>query len=164
MPALDAASPLAAYRAAFEAGDVAGVRACLAPAATLESPITDDFEFAGRDQIAAVMEEVVAVVSLRRFHADVGDARHRVLKGSGVVGGVAIDESIHFHLDADGLIERIELYVRPMPGLVTLAAVLGPRIAGRASPARGIAVRAMLAPLAFMTRSGAKLGARLARP
>ncbi|HST41285.1 MAG TPA: nuclear transport factor 2 family protein [Conexibacter sp.] len=164
MPDLDAASPLAAYRAAFEAGDVAGLRACLAPDATLKSPITDDFEFAGRDQIAAVMEEVVAVVSQRRFHAEIGDGRGRVLKGSGVVGGVAIDESIHFRLDAAGLIERIELYVRPMPGLVTLAAVLGPRIAGRASPARGAAVRVMLAPLAFMTRRGEKLGARLARP
>lgn len=161
---IDTDTPTAAYRAAVEAGDLAALRACLAPAATLKSPITDSFEFEGRDQIADVMEDVFAVVGERRFDADTGDARERVLHGAGVVGGVAIDEVLRISLDDAGLITRIELFVRPLPGLVTLAAELGPRVARRGSPARGRAVRAMLAPLAFATRSGEKIGARLARP
>lgn len=157
-------TPTAAYRAAVEAGDVAALRACLTPTVTLKSPITDQFEFVGREQVAEVMEDVFAVVSERRFLSDTGEAQRRVLVGAGRVGGVAIDEVLLIALDDAGLITRIELYIRPLPGLVTLAAELGPRVARRGSPARGHAVRAMLAPLAFAMRSGEKVGARLARP
>lgn len=164
----DAASvadnPLAAYCAAVEAGDLAALAACLAPAATLKSPITDRFEFEGRQQILDVLADVFAVVSERRVHDVGGSGRERVLKGSGVVGGVAIDESLHVHLGDDGLIERIELYIRPLPGLTALAAALGPRVARRRGPVQAAAVRAMMAPLAFMTRHGEKAGVRLARP
>jgi hypothetical protein len=67
-------------------------------------------------------------------------------------------------LDDDGLIERLELYVRPLPGLTAMAAALGPRVAARHSRPRALVVRAMMAPLALMTRRGEGLGARLARP
>jgi hypothetical protein len=93
-----------------------------------------------------------------------GDDRTRVLKGAGRVGGVEIQEVFLMTLDDDGLITRIELFVRPLPGLTALAAALGPRIAGRRSRARGVAVAAMIRPLAFMTRHGEGVGARLARP
>jgi ketosteroid isomerase-like protein len=161
---IDTDTPTAAYRAAVEAGDLAALRACVAPDVTVKSPITDSFEFHGRDQFVALMEDVVAVIDERRFLADVGDAHHRVLKGAGRVRGVAIDEALFVTLDDDGLITRVELFVRPLPGLTTLAAALGPRVARRRSRARGVAVTAMISPLAFMTRSGEKLGARLARP
>lgn len=157
-------SPTAAYRAAIEAGDLAALEACLAPAVTLKSPITDRFEFDGRAQVLAVLADVFAVVSERRFHRDAGDRRERVLLGSGVVGGVAIEESLHLRLDDDGRVERIELFVRPLPGLTALAAALGPRVARRRGPAQAAAVRALMAPLAFMTRHGEKAGVRLARP
>jgi ferric-dicitrate binding protein FerR (iron transport regulator) len=157
-------APTAAYRAAFEAGDLVALGACIAPDATLKSPITDSFEFHGREQIVAVIGDVIAVVEQRRFVADVGDARHRLLKGVGRVRGVALDDAILVTLDDAGLIARMELFVRPLPALTTLAAVLGPRVARRRSRARGVAVAAMIAPLAFMMRSGEKLGARLARP
>jgi hypothetical protein len=58
----------------------------------------------------------------------------------------------------------MELFIRPMAALVNLAAILGPRVARRRSPARARAVRAMLAPLAFATRKGEGVGSRLARP
>lgn len=157
-------TPAAAYRAAAEAGDVDAVVACFSPDVTLKSPITDSFEFRGADQLRALMEDVFAVVSERRFLADVGDERTRVLKGTGRVGRVTIQEAFLVTLDDDGLIERIELFVRPLPGLTALAAALGPRVARRRSRARAVAVAALIRPLAFMTRSGEGLGARLARP
>jgi len=157
-------SPLAAYCAAVEAGDLGRLRACLAPQVTLKSPITDRFEFVGVDQVLDVMADVFAVVSDRRLHEACGEGRERVLKGGGVVGGVALEESLHVRLGDDGRVERIELFIRPLPGLTALAAALGPRVARRRGPAQAVAVKAMMAPLAFATRHGERAGVRLARP
>ncbi|ADB49526.1 nuclear transport factor 2 family protein [Conexibacter woesei] len=161
---LDADTPTAAYRAAAEAGDVEAAVACVAPDVTLKSPITDSFAFHGRDQFRVLMEDVFAVLEDRRYVADVGDDRTRMLKGTGRVNGIAIEEAFLVTLNGDGLIERVELFVRPLPGLTALAAALGPRVARRRSRSRAIAVAAMIKPLAFMTRSGEGIGARLARP
>lgn len=158
------ATPTAAYRAAVEAGDVDAVVACMAPDVVLSSPITDRFAFHGHAQLRPLMEDVFAVVQDRRNHADVGDDRTRLLRASGRVGKTAIEEALMITLDDDGLITRIDLFVRPMPGLTALAAALGPRVAGRRGRARGLLVRAMIAPLAFMTRSGEGIGSTLARP
>jgi SnoaL-like protein len=157
-------TPTAAFRAATDAADPDAVVACCSEDVTLKSPITDGFEFRGRAQLRDLMEDVFAVVGERRYSADVGDERTRVLKAHGRVGGVAIDETLFVTLADDGLIERIELFIRPLPGLITLAAELGPRVARRRSGARAVAVAAMIRPLAFATRSGEGLGARLARP
>lgn len=157
-------TPTAAYRAAVDAGDVEALLACVTPDVTLKSPITDQFEFRGAAQLRDLMEDVFAVVGERRFHADLGDDRHRVLRASGRVRGIAVEESIHVTLGADGLIERIELFFRPLPGLTALAAALGPRVARRRGRAQGAVVAALMAPLAFMTRHGEKAGVRLARP
>ncbi|MDO8188355.1 nuclear transport factor 2 family protein [Conexibacter sp. JD483] len=161
---MESTTATAAYCAAVDAGDLEALRATLAPGVTLKSPITDSFEFSGREQVLAVMREVFVVTSERRFSADAGDARQRVLTGHAKVRGVALDESVHVTLDEAGLITRLVLFIRPLPALTTLAAELGPRVARQNSPARAVAVRAMLGPLAFMMRSGEKLGARLAHP
>lgn len=161
---IDSDTPLAAYRAASEAGDVDAVMACISPDVTLKSPITDSFAFHGHEQFRVLMEDVFAVIEDRRYVADVGDERMRVLKGTGRVGKVRIEEAFLVTLDDAGLIERVELFVRPLPGLTALAAALGPRVARRRGRGRAIAVAAMIKPLAFMTRSGEGLGARLARP
>jgi len=158
------ATPTAAYRAAVEAGDVDALVACLAPDVVLSSPITDRFVFRGHAQLRDVMEDVFAVVHDRRNHADVGDDRTRLLQASGRVGRTRIEEALLITLDDAGLIVRIDLFVRPLPGLTALAAALGPRVAARHGRARGVLVKAMIAPLALMTRHGEGIGSRLARP
>lgn len=157
-------SPLAAYRAAAEAKDVAAMVACLAPGVTLSSPITDAFQFRGHDQLRALLEDVYATVTDVRYLADAGDDRTRLLVLEARVGRQRIDEAMLVTLDADGLIDHMQLFIRPLPGLTALAAGLGPRVARRHSRARALAVRAMIAPLAFMTRHGEGAGARLAAP
>ena len=68
-------------------------------------------------------------------------------------------------LDDDGLIaEMEELAVRPMPGLMAVAAALGPRVARRRSRLRGIAVRALIGPLAFVATRGEGVSVKLAAP
>jgi hypothetical protein len=160
----DTDAPTATYRRAAERKDVPGMLACLAPDAVLKSPITDGFDFRGLEQLAPLFEDVFAVVDDVRYTADVGDDRTRMLRLEARVGRQRLDEAMLVQLAPDGRITHMELFIRPMPGLTALAAALGPRVAGRRSRARALAVRAMIAPLAFATRHGEGLGSRLARP
>jgi hypothetical protein len=162
MIALD--SPLAAYRAAAESHDVPAMLACIAADATLVSPITDAFAFRGRGQLSALFEDVFAVMQDVRYVADVGDARTRVLTLEARVGRQRIDEAMLVTLDDAGLIVHMQVFIRPLPGLTALAAALGPRVAARRSRTRALAVRAMIAPLAFLTRRGEGTASRLAAP
>jgi ketosteroid isomerase-like protein len=157
-------TPLTAYRAAFLAGDLDAVVACLSPDVVLHSPITDAFAFRGRAQLRALMEDVHAVVTETTYTLDVGDDRRRVLRLSARVGRQRLDETMVVELDDDGLIASIELFVRPLPGLTALAAALGPRVAARRSRTRALLVRALIAPLAFATARGEGAGSRLAAP
>jgi hypothetical protein len=157
-------SPLTSYIAAAEARDTPAMVACLAPEVVLASPITDRFTFAGRDQLAVLLDDVYAVLTDVRHVEDVGDARTRVLKLEARVSGRPLQETMLVALDDAGLITRMEVYVRPLPALTAMAAALAPRVARRRGRLRAIAVRALLAPLAFMTGRGDGLGARLAAP
>jgi ketosteroid isomerase-like protein len=157
-------SPLAAYRAAAEAQDVAGMLACMREDVVLTSPITDRFTFSGKAQMRDLLEDVHAVVAEVEYRADAGDDTTRVLTLDARVGRQRIGEAMLVTLDDDGLIARMELYVRPLPGLTALAAALGPRVARRKGRGRALAVRLMIAPLAFLTARGEGAGSRLASP
>jgi hypothetical protein len=157
-------SPLAAMRAAGEAGDAAAFAACAAPDVVLRSPITTSFVFRGRDQLRDLMEDVFAVLDDLRYDGDEGNATSRTIHGYATLEGMEVHEVAIVALDDEGLVTEMELFIRPMAALVSLAARLGPRVAQRRSPSRARAVRALLAPLAFATRKGEGLGARLARP
>jgi hypothetical protein len=161
---VDPDSPLAAMRAAGEAGDAAAFAACAAPDVVVRSPITTSFAFRGRDQLRALMEDVFSVFDDLRYDGDEGSATSRTIHGFARLNGMEVHEAAIVTLDDGGLITEMELFIRPMPALVNLAAVLGPRVARRRGRARSVAVRALLAPLALATRKGEGIGARLARP
>jgi hypothetical protein len=157
-------TPLAAYRAAGEAHDVEAMLACMAPAVTLKSPITDSFTFTGKAQMRDLLEDMFSVVEGIRYLADAGDDHTRLLKLEGRVGRQRLDEAMLVTLDDEGWITHMELFVRPLPGLTALGAALGPRVARRRGRLRALAVKAMITPLALMTRHGESVGSRLAAP
>ncbi|MCW2984558.1 MAG: hypothetical protein JWR63_2128 [Conexibacter sp.] len=157
-------SPLAAYRAAAEAHDVDAMVACLRDDVVLRSPISDRFAFRGKAQLRDLLEDVEAAVSEVVYLDDAGDDRTRVLTLEGCVRGQRFGEAMLITLDEDGLIATLQLYVRPLPGVTALAAALGPRVARRHGRMRALAVRAMIAPLAFMTARGEGAASRLAAP
>jgi hypothetical protein len=161
---LTADSPLATYRAAADAHDVDAMVACMRPDVVLRSPITNRFTFSGHEQLRALLTDVYAVVSDVVYLADAGDERTRLLTAEGRVGRQPFTEALLVTLDDEGLIARMELFLRPMPGLTAMAAALGPRVAARRSRPRALLVRAMIGPLAFMTARGEGLGSRLAAP
>jgi beta-glucosidase-like glycosyl hydrolase len=157
-------SPLAAYRAAAEAQDTAAMLACMRADVVLRSPITDRFAFSGQGQMRDLLEDVHAVVAGVTYTADAGDDRTRILTLSARVGRQRLDEAVLVTLDDDGLIATMQLFVRPLPGLTAIAAALGPRVARRRGRIRALAVRAMIAPLAFMAARGEGVASKLASP
>jgi hypothetical protein len=157
-------SPLAAYRAATLAQDTAAMLACMREDVVLRSPITTRFWFSGKAQMGPLLDDVHAVVSAPSFRADTGDDRTRVLVLDGRCGRQEFTELLLVTLDEDGLIAELELAVRPMPGLMAVAAALGPRVARRRSRLRAFAVRALIGPLAFAATRGEGVSVKLAAP
>jgi hypothetical protein len=157
-------SPLSAYRAAYDAHDVDALVATLRPDCRLVSPITDRFAFEGHQQLRNLFEDVLATVDEGAHVLDVGDDHTRAMKLVGRIGKQRFAETLLFTLDDDGLIAEIEIFVRPMPGLLTMAAALGPRVARRRGRMRALAVRLMMGPLARIARAGEPVGSTLAAP
>lgn len=157
-------SPLAPYRAAAQAQDTDAMLACMRDDVVLRSPITTRFAFAGKGQMGPLLDDVHAVVAEMTVRADTGADRTRVLVLDGRCGTQAFTEMVLITLDDAGLIAEMELAIRPMPGLMAVAAALGPRVARRRSRVAGIAVRAMIGPLAFAATRGEGLSVKLAAP
>jgi hypothetical protein len=161
---LDPASPIADFVAAAQAHDVPGLVARTTPDVVLRSPITTGFVFRGHEQLTTLMEDVYAALPGQRYTGETGDQRTRTLRATARIDGMELHELILIELDEAGLVESMELFARPMPAVVALAAALGPRVARRRSPARGVAASAMFKPLAVAMRRGEGVGVRLARP
>jgi hypothetical protein len=157
-------SPLAPYRAAAEAQDTDAMLACMRDDVVLRSPITTRFAFAGKGQMGPLLDDVHAVITGMAVRADTGDDRARALVLDGRCGTQAFTEMVFITLDDAGLIAEMELAIRPMPGLMAVAAALGPRVARRRSRARAVVVRALIGPLAFAATRGEGLSVKLAAP
>ncbi len=151
---------ITAWRAAFEAADAAGVVEALSPEVELRSPITLNHVFRGKEEMRRVVEAVLEVESDIEYLHEIGSDEWRVLVHRAKVGGQELEQSTLVGLGPDGLIRELRLFVRPLPGVITLAAALAPRLAP--TRARALLLRAMLEPLAFVLRTGDPLGNRLA--
>jgi hypothetical protein len=146
----------------MEAGDLDGAVATMSPDVVLNSPVTMRHQFRGLDEIREVYGAVLAEVSEIKFDREVSDGSLSILFGSGVVRGQRIDETVRIQVDENGLISELTLFVRPMPGLLALAAALAPHIgpSRRRSRLAGVMVR----PLAAAGRHGEVIATRLVWP
>ncbi len=150
------------YRRAMEAGNLEGVLATMSADVVLNSPITDRHQFRGREELREVYAAVLTEVAEISFERELTEGSCTVLFGSGTVGGQRIEETISIQLDGDGLISELTIFVRPMPGLLALAAALAPHIGPnrRRSRLAGVMVR----PLASAGKHGEALATRLVWP
>ena len=153
----------ARFRRAEEAHDIEGVLETLAPDVVVRSPITDRVTFQGRDEVRELLRSVFATIDDISYFADVGDARTRALFYRANVNGEPVEEAARIELDDNEQIREIILFFRPLPGLATLTAALGPRVARRKHGGlRSIIARVLLAPLGLATRVGDRLATWLA--
>lgn len=144
-------------RKAAEARDVNGVLDTLAADVILRSPITDRVVFRGHDQVRGVLTAVFSTLDDTHYFADVGDQSTRALFYTARVGRQPVEEAMRVELNDDAEIRALTIFYRPLPGVATLAAALGPKVARKHSGLRSLIARVMLFPLAFLTRLGDRL-------
>jgi len=154
MTTTDTQSGAHPLRVAMESRDFDGVARALAPDVQLHSPITASFSFEGRDQVASLLETVRGVFDELHYIHDFGEGNVRVLVFEARVGRERIQGTDTLLLDDHGLVRDINVFIRPLAGLVGFAATLAPQLAGRNGRWRSSAVAAALGPLAVMTRVG----------
>jgi hypothetical protein len=157
-PATEATRALCA---AAERGDADAVAELLAPDVVLHSPMTDRVSFAGRQEVAALHRDIFAVLDGIETSEPLalGDARSFSFRAQ--VRGVPLEAHVLLHVDEQGQIDEIKLFVRPLPALATLFAALPPRVsARRRGPLTGAAVAALARPLALVLRAADRLAPR----
>lgn len=132
----------------------------------LHSPLTDRFAFHGKEDVRRLFAVVYEKFHGLDYHTEIAGDRQHVLIGSASVGGQHIDETLLLDLADDGKIREITLFIRPLTGLTAVMAALGPDLARRngRSPFVAGLLKVMTAPLLAATRSGDKVGLRLALP
>lgn len=148
-------STIAAWCAAGESANVPAATACLAAGIRVISPLTAQFRFHGRDQVADMLASAFEVIRDIRYHTRVGDGDTWALFYHGRAGDQAVEEAQLLRLDDDGLIREISLFGRPLPALTEVMTGIGPRLLRRqGQPALARLLPLATAPLNAMTRLG----------
>ena len=156
---------VAEFRQAGERGDAERAIACLAANVTLISPLTAQFTFSGRDEVANVFRSGFEVISRIRYHTEVGDDWTRALFYHATCGGQALEEAQLLRLDGAGLITEITLFGRPLPGLTAVMTRVVPGILRRQGhPRLGRMLGAGALPMHVMATSAEQRIVPLARP
>ncbi|OXM46199.1 nuclear transport factor 2 family protein [Amycolatopsis alba] len=153
------------YRRALETKDVELALSAFAPDAVIHSPLTSRVRFTGHAELKPLLEVAYSHLRDVRFHTDTGDASTRVVVYAARIGEEEIEEAAVLKLGEDGLITEVTLFVRPLPGIVTLMNAFGPDVArrnGRTFAARLLSVATK--PLLAMVRSGDRRAVPLAGP
>jgi hypothetical protein len=128
--------------------------ATLAPTIIVRSPITQRIRFEGIDQAAALFNHVFSVIDSIEVYEHLGRGSSvQAIFWRGRVGREYLEEANLLHLDAEGRIAEMTVFMRPVPGLLELAAQLAPRLARDRSRVRAVPVRIMLRLFAVLYRS-----------
>jgi hypothetical protein len=155
----------ATWRQAGESRDPALVTTCLAKDVQVISPLAAQFRFTGRDQVLTMLTAAFRVIDSIRYHTEVGDDRTKALFYYGHCRGVDFEEAQLLRFDDQGLIVEVTMFGRPLPGLTTVMAAIGPELLQAGDrPALAKVIGATTAPLAAITRLAEKRMAPLADP
>jgi hypothetical protein len=115
-------------RTAIEARDIDALAALFTDDIEFHSPVAFH-PFVGRDTVAEVLANVLEVFSDFRYVDELaGDGTHALIF-TAKVGERSVEGLDHLVLDADGLVRKFTVMVRPLSGLVALAEAMGPRVA-----------------------------------
>jgi hypothetical protein len=156
---------VAEWRLASERLDAARAIGCLAEEVVLISPLTAQFTFSGRAEVAAVVKAAFSVITDIRYYTETGDDQTRALFYHGRCGGQDFEEAQLLRLDHEARITEITLFGRPLPGLTAVMKQIGPtllRLQGRPRLAGMIGLATV--PLHAMAASGEQYIVPLADP
>ena len=163
MPTAEPSLAKLPFRAAMEAGDLNAIVETFTSDAVLRSPLTSQFVFAGRDQIRAVLEVILEVVTDLQYTDEVRGEDTAFLLSQARIGGQDIGITDHIRLDPDDKISEMTVFFRPLPAAAAALRLIGAGLGRRRSAARAALITGVATPLAVMTRAGDPFGARLIR-
>jgi hypothetical protein len=151
-----------ALRAAGEQGDADAVAELLAPDVVLHSPMSATKVFSGGEAVAALHHDIFAILEDVETSTPLVDGDTGVFSFRARVRGVEVEAMNQVRVDPEGRILDYTIFVRPLPGLMTLFATLPPRVAARrhGRPA-GVLVASVGRPLAVIHRTVDRLAPRL---
>jgi len=147
----------------MEARDVSAVVDAFAPGAVFRSPLTTRLAFVGHEQIGTLVQVLFEVFDGFRYTGEACAGGTGFLAWSARMGGQPIEGTDLLQFGPDGKIEEFTVFFRPLPAATEALRLIGAGLARRKSPALAILVSSLARPLAFMTRAGDPIGARLIR-
>jgi hypothetical protein len=160
----NAAETAVRFKDAVHAADPEAIAALCAADVVVHGPVSRRMTFSGRAQVRELFAVVIANVDDVRYTNDTGDERLRILTLEGRRGRERYEEAVLMRVDDDSQIAELRIYVRPLPGMVAMAATFAPALArARGQHVRAAVLRLMLLPVAGLLRRGDALGARLLR-
>lgn len=129
--------------------ELSTMREQLSEDAVLRSPLTDAFDFRGREEVMAVFASAFELLTDIEIHRLTGAERDWALHGTNRLGGRNLEELQWLRLDDTGKISEITLFIRPVAAAVSLFAKIGQPLARRGAmrPIGGVA-SSMLTPIA----------------
>ena len=128
---MSAAATAAALRDAVLASDHAAIVRLLAEDVVLRSP-TVKFPFEGRDEVADVYRAVLDGFQDFEFvELASGDGGLQIMRFRAKVLGRSGETISLLHVNGDGLIGEVVIYVRPLATAAAVGAVMGPPLARR---------------------------------
>jgi hypothetical protein len=108
------------FRAAAESKDFSAIDELFAEDVAFRSPVVFK-PYEGRDAVAMLLGAVVQVFEDFRYTDQVETGDAAALAFSARVGDRELDGIDFLHFDADGRVNRMAVYVRPMSGVNALA-------------------------------------------
>jgi hypothetical protein len=108
------------FRQAAEAKDFSAIDDLFTEDVTFRSPVVFK-PYEGREAVAMLLGAVVQVFEDFRYTDQVETGDAAALAFSAHVGDKELDGIDFLHFDADGRVERMEVFVRPMSGVHALA-------------------------------------------
>jgi ketosteroid isomerase-like protein len=147
----------------FSSGNPERMRDLYAEDVVLRSPITDRFQFRGRDkvlEIASIVRSVSTDVEQLQVIGS-GDRWVQIVRAR--TGGKTYEMSEMIAFDESGKIVEFTVFIRPLPALAAFLVAVAPLAAGRRSRTAGLAMGAMARPLVPLTDGGDRIAVAMLR-
>jgi hypothetical protein len=148
----------------MEARDRRAVVEAFAENAVLRSPFTDNLAFEGREQLDAIIAVILDVLDDLTYTDELHGDGTAVLVGRTTVDGIALQFCDHLKLRDDGVIQEMTVFFRPLPATTAAMRRIGEGLGSRKSTRRSRMIGSLVAPMAFMARTGDRVGVRLIKP
>jgi hypothetical protein len=141
-------------RAAAERGDADAAAEVLASDVVFHSPMTDRVRFEGKEEVAALHRDIFAVLEGLETTESLALGDRRSFSFRARVRGVELDAHVLLHVNEQGQIDELKIFIRPLPALATLFAALPPRVSARRRGRLTGTVAAVLTwPIGFVLRT-----------